>query len=155
MLLRKRDVITTEIDDKIFNDFIFFYDMECKLHKRNRDRSSEYNDNVCENIGTLNPESLNTEQGERRIDYLFGSKSQLYATGLRIATFTSSCVIRYGSDVMNAYKKRCLISLEEFHTRRDVIKRLSEKHNTFWTYPLFIRAYNHFSHLSMVQQEFK
>lgn len=155
MFLKKHDIITPEIDDKIFNDFILFYDMECKLHHRNRDRSSEQNDNVCENIGTLNPESLNTDQGVKRIDYLFGSKSQLYSTGLRIASFTSSCIIRYGSDVMDAYKKRCLVSLEEFRTRRDVIQQLSEKYNTFWTYPLFIRAYNHFSHLKMVQQEMK
>ena len=155
MLLIKRDIITPEIDDKIFNDFIFFYNMECKLHHRNRDHSSEYNDNVCENIGTLNPESLNTEQGVKRIDYLFGSKSQLYATGLRIASFTSSCVIRYGSDVMDAYKKRCLVSLEEFRTKREIIHQLSRRYNTFWTYPLFIRAYNHFSHLKMVQQEIK
>ena len=149
MFFKRHDLITPELDDKIFNDFILFYGMECKLHSRNKDRSTEHNDSVCENIGTLNPQALNTDMGLNRIEYLFGSKSPLYATGLRIAEFTSSCVIRYGSDVMDSYKERCLTSLEEFRANRKVIRRLAKQYNTFWTYPLFIRAYNHFVHLKI------
>ena len=143
--------LTPQLDDQIFNDFLYFYDLECKLHKRNQDRSSEVNDNVCENIALLDPTSLNTPQGVGRIDYLFGSKSPIYKTGHRIAVFTAECIIKYGSVVMDEYRQRCLRSLEEFRVSKTTIRDLDRKYNTFWTYPLFIRAYQNFLYKSVTK----
>lgn len=139
-----------EQDDQIFNDFLYFYDLESKLHNRNQDRSNTVNDNVCENIALLDPSSLNAQQGVNRIDYLFGSKSPIFKTGHRICIFTSTCMIKYGPSVMQEYKRRCLRSLEEFGVRRSVIRYLDRKYKTFWTYPLFIRAYQNFSYKKLI-----
>ena len=57
MLFSKTSHLTPQLDDQIFNDFLYFYDLECRLHRRNQDRSSEVNDNVCENIALLDPSS--------------------------------------------------------------------------------------------------
>jgi hypothetical protein len=152
MFFSKASHLTPQLDDQIYNDFLYFYDLECQLHRRNQDRSSEVNDNVCENIALLDPSSLNAKAGVKRVDYLFGSKSPVYKTGHRIAVFTASCIVKYGPSVMAEYKERCLRSLEEFHVSRDVIRDLDRKYNTFWTYPLFIRAYQNFLYKSVSKQ---
>lgn len=150
-MFRKPSPLTPQLDDQIFNDFLYFYDLECKLHRRNQERSSEVNDNVCENIALLNPSVLNTPVGVERINYLFGAKSPVFKTGHRISVFTSSCIIKYGQDVIDQYKDRCLSSLEEFHVKRSVIRYLDKQHKTFWTYPLFIRAYQNFLYKSVIK----
>lgn len=151
MFFRHRSVLTPELDDAIFNDFLHFYDLECKLHDRNADRSSTVNDNVCENIALLDPASLSTVQGVDRIKYLFGSKSPVYWTGKRIRIFTSSCYIRYGAEVMDEYKERCLSSLKQFTLSNAIIRMLDRQFNTFWTLPLFIRAYNNFAYRDLTK----
>ena len=151
LFLSKSVHLTPQLDDQIFNDFLYFYDLECQLHRRNKDRSSEVNDSVCENIALLDPTSLNTKTGISRVDYLFGSKSPIYKTGHRIAVFTAACTIKYGPDVMDAYKAHCLRALEEFRVERSVIQDLHRKYNTFWTYPLFIRAYYNFLYRSVAK----
>ena len=151
MLFSKTSHLTPQLDDQIFNDFLYFYDLECRLHRRNQDRSSEVNDNVCENIALLDPTSLNAQAGIKRVEYLFGSKSPVYKTGHRIAVFTASCIVKYGPSIMDEYKDRCLRSLEEFRVSRDVIRDLDRKYNTFWTYPLFIRAYQNFLYKSVAK----
>ena len=140
-----------DLDDKIFNDFLFFYDRERLLHKNNKEKSNEYNDSVVENIATLNPIAFATENGRLRIDYLYGNKSPLYSVGLRIKGFAMDCSVKYGAAAMKKYKERCLTSLEEFGLSKRVIRQIQAKHSCFWMHPLFMRAYNFFQYKELTK----
>ncbi len=150
-MFKKKSVLTPEMDDKIFNDFLYFYDLERKLHRLNQDKSKESNDCVCENIALLDPISLNIPAGKERMDYWLGNKSPSYKTGHRICTFIATITVKYGSEVVKEYRQRCLDALLEYGTLPVVITNLDHKYNTFWTYVLFIRAYNNFMYAEVIK----
>ena len=139
------------LDEKLFEDFLYFYDRERLLHRYNKEKSNEFNDCVVENIATLNPEALVTSEGSDRIDYLFGNKSPRYSVGIRIKAFAMECAVKYGSGPLESYKKRCLESLYEFRLSKKLIASYQEKHSCFWMYPLFIRAYNFFQYKELTK----
>ena len=138
-----------DIDTQIFEDFLYFYDMECLYHRENREKSTTYNDNPCENIGSTNPLALEDEELQKRIAYFFDAKSPLYRTGIRVKNFIAQCIIKYGQKTINDYKERCLASLTEYGVRAQYITAFQKRYSAFWTYPLFIRAYFHFQYISL------
>ena len=141
--------VLTSLDDKIFEDFLYFYDMECMLHAENKEKSPQYNDNPCENLGTINPGALTGEDAQKRISYFFEAKSPLYGTGARVRNFVASCIIKYGSETIKEYKERCLASLSEYGVPAQVVRAYQKRYTAFWTYPLFIRAYFHFQYIRL------
>lgn len=137
---QQRLSISPEITESIFNDFLRWYNNENRTFLKNPDNSIK--ESTCVNIALLEPSGFIDDKGKARIEYLFGGKSPVQGTARRMKSLYSLMIVKYGQDVIQEFKTRCLESLiTAYQLDSDLISNYDKTYNTFWMFPMFKRAF--------------
>ena len=67
----------------------------------------DYENSVLYALGSFNFAALNTETGVRVMKDVLNTTNELQGTAARLRRFVSSCMLKYGIDVVNQYAITC------------------------------------------------
>ena len=121
--------------DAIFIEFLEWYEHEKLVDPENPENS------LINNLSILNIKSLRTNEGQHRLDAMFGSKYNT-ATATRMADFHTHVVSKYGKEVVDRLIKHTLSGMSQAHeVPIETLQNTQTEIPVFWLLEMMKRCF--------------